>query len=193
MPKKISFTKEMIIKTSFQLLKKQGLSAITARNIAKKLGCSPAPIYSSFESMDDLKKELMNIAKDEFLKCAKKHYTHSMLLNIGMGIITFARDENQLFSFVFFDKEEYKDLMYEFSDLIFKEFDNDDRLKKLSKKTRKWLLYKGWIYAHGYATLIRTGYLSETDNKSIVRHLLEVADLFVTKAMNLEENKNSFN
>ena len=39
MPKKILFSRELIIEKSFELFKEEGIDAITARNVAKILGC----------------------------------------------------------------------------------------------------------------------------------------------------------
>ena len=46
MPKKAIFKREQISEKAFELFKKYGLDYITARNLAKALNCSPAPIYS---------------------------------------------------------------------------------------------------------------------------------------------------
>ena len=48
MPKKAIFTKEQIFKKAFEVFKQNGLEAITARNLAKSLNSSPAPIYSFY-------------------------------------------------------------------------------------------------------------------------------------------------
>jgi len=179
MPKKVSFTKEKILKGSYNLLKEKGLEEITARNIAKKLNCSPVPIYSSFASMGELKEELMNKAKNEFLSYVKKPYTDKALYNIGIGIVYFAKDEKQLFSSIFFEQDSYKELINEFNEMIFAEFDKDNKLKKLSREKQKWLLHKCWIYAHGLATLVTTGYLKEINEIELKNNLEEIADIFI--------------
>ena len=58
MARKCAYTKEMILEAAIKLFKKEGSDAITAKNIAKELGCSVAPIYSVYLSLDDLKKDL---------------------------------------------------------------------------------------------------------------------------------------
>ena len=56
MARKGAYTKEMILEAAIKLFKKEGSDAITAKNIAKELNCSVAPIYSVYLSLDDLKK-----------------------------------------------------------------------------------------------------------------------------------------
>lgn len=179
MPKKISFTREKILKCSYQLLKEKGIEEITARNIAKKLNCSPVPIYSSFTSMGELKEELMKKAKEEFLFYVKKNYTDKILFNIGIGIVYFAKEERQLFSSIFFEQNSYKELINEFNEMIFEEFNKDEKLKKLSIEKQKWLLHKCWIYAHGLATLVTTGYLKDIKEEELTKNLEEIADIFI--------------
>ena len=58
MARKCAYTKEMILEAAIKLFKKEGSEAITAKNIAKELNCSVAPIYSVYLSLDDLKKDL---------------------------------------------------------------------------------------------------------------------------------------
>ncbi len=179
MPKKVSFTKEKILKGSYQLLKEKGIHEITARNIAKKLNCSPVPIYSSFDSMGELKEELMAKAKEEFLTYVKRDYTHKILLNIGIGIVKFAKEEKELFSSIFFEQESYKELINEFNQMLFEEFAKDSKLNKLSVESQKWLLHKCWVYAHGLATLVTTGYLKDIKEEELKKNLEEVADIFI--------------
>ena len=54
MARKGAYTKEMILEAAIKLFKKEGSDAITAKNIAKELNCSVAPIYSVYLSLDKL-------------------------------------------------------------------------------------------------------------------------------------------
>ena len=56
MPKKVLFSKELILDKSFELFKEEGIESISARNVGKILDASPAPIYKSIGSMKNLKK-----------------------------------------------------------------------------------------------------------------------------------------
>ena len=58
MARKCTYTKEIILEAAIKLFKKEGSDAITAKNIAKELNCSVAPIYSVYMTLDDLKKDL---------------------------------------------------------------------------------------------------------------------------------------
>ncbi|MGL5057988.1 MAG: TetR/AcrR family transcriptional regulator, partial [Fusobacteriaceae bacterium] len=75
MPKKAIFKKKQIHNKAYEIFEKYGLEEITARNLAKALNASPAPIYSCYTSMDELKEELINRAKELFLEYIKEPQT----------------------------------------------------------------------------------------------------------------------
>lgn len=178
MPKKVVFSREDVVGKGFEILKENGISSITARNIAKKLKSSPAPIYSYFSSMDQLKEELINIAKDQFLSYIRKPYTDIVFLNVGMGIVIFAREEKELFSSVFLKNNSYSDIVKEFKTMIYDELEDDRRFEGIPNEKKEWLLEKCWIYAHGLATLVSTNFIKDTSNEYIRKNLLDLSILF---------------
>ena len=60
MPKTTTITKEMIINSTFEIVREEGFYNISARKIAKKIGCSTQPIYWVYNSMDDLIRDVVN-------------------------------------------------------------------------------------------------------------------------------------
>ena len=54
--KKVS--REAIVDAAVEVLRDGGFSTVNARSVAKKLGCSTQPIYSSFQNMGELKAAL---------------------------------------------------------------------------------------------------------------------------------------
>ena len=64
MPAKRKIQKEDILKASISIISHEGLNALNARKIAKKLGCSTQPLFYIYENMDVLKKDVI----DEIVK-----------------------------------------------------------------------------------------------------------------------------
>ena len=58
MARKSVYTKEMVLDAAMKVFKREGSDAVTAKNIAKELNCSVAPIYSVYMRLEDLKKDL---------------------------------------------------------------------------------------------------------------------------------------
>ncbi len=172
MPKKVVFSKETIVEKAFEIFKEEGIDSITARNVAKALNCSPAPIYSSVGSMDLLKEELVNRAKKMFMDYITTTRTGIMFLDIGMGVAIFAREERKLFSNIFLIESVERALMTEFLDLIHEEAKKDKRFAVLTEEQRNELFLNCWIFANGLSTLIATGFISSPSDDYIKEKLL---------------------
>lgn len=185
MPKKPIFTKEQVYKTAFEVFKIEGIDGISARNLAKSLGASPAPIYSFYSSIDILKNELLDEAKKLFLDYVKKERTDSIFLNIGMGICIFAREEKELFQAIFLRESLGKrnEVIREFRDLIKDEMSKDSRFDNLDEEFKTNLYIDCWMYAHGFATLIVTNYYENITDEVIKERLMEAAATMVYKRL----------
>ncbi len=177
MPKKPIFTKEQVYNKAFEIFKAEGIEGISARNLAKSLESSPAPIYSFYSSMDILKHELLENAKQLFLEYVKKERTDLIFLNIGMGICIFAREEKELFRAIFLKESLGKrnEVIREFRDLIKEEILKDGRFDHLDEEFKIELYLDCWMYAHGFATLIATNYFAEISDEFIKTRLMESA------------------
>ena len=182
MPKKAIFSKKQIFETAFKMFEDNGLEIITARNLAKELSCSPVPIYAHYHSIKELKKELINAAKLKFIEYLKRPVTDKIYLNIGIGICTFARENKNLFSSIFLREQYFSDLIREFRDLIKDEMDKDSRFDNLTNEFKDNLFFDCWMYAHGFATLIATGFFTPTD-EYIQERLIEGAATMLYKRL----------
>lgn len=194
MPKKTIYSREIILNYAYKILVERGLQDISARNLAKEMNSSTIPIYTFFTSMDEVKEELFKLAKKKFMEYIREDYTDITLLNVGMGVVLFAREEGELFRSIFLRSTPYNDLIEEvledFKTLIKTQFAMDPRFKRLSPERQDWLLNKGWTYTQGMATLICTGYIKETSDEKLMKDLLETGSFFIKEAFRTEVRGN---
>ena len=54
MPPKAKFKKNEIIETALNIVRTRGFEALTARSLGAELGSSARPIFTVFQSMDEL-------------------------------------------------------------------------------------------------------------------------------------------
>ena len=107
MPPKVKFTREEILVAAYELLRKKGKEALTARSLASALGTSTAPIFTAFESIDALTDAVRARAKETY-----DAYLHEGLLHpipfkgTGLAHIRFAKDEPLLFRFLFIEAKD---------------------------------------------------------------------------------------
>ena len=54
MPPKAKFTKDDIIQAGLDIVKENGMDALTARALGSKLGSSSRPIFTVFQNMEEV-------------------------------------------------------------------------------------------------------------------------------------------
>lgn len=185
MPKKPIFTQKQVYRKAFELFKSGGIDGISARSLARALNSSPAPIYSFYSSIDDLKNELLENAKQLFLEYISKTPTDLIFLNIGMGICIFAREEKELFQAIFLTEGYGKrnEVIRAFRDIIREEMSKDSRFMNLDEEFKIKLYIDAWTFAHGFATLIATNYYEDISDDEIKDRLLEAAGSMIYKRL----------
>ncbi|MBQ9922065.1 MAG: TetR/AcrR family transcriptional regulator, partial [Clostridia bacterium] len=67
MPPKVKITKKDIIKTALELVEQNGDDSLNARSIAAALNCSTQPVFSNFQSMEELQREVVNAAYEKYM------------------------------------------------------------------------------------------------------------------------------
>ena len=183
MPPEIRYTKEEIIEEAFNLVKEKGISKLSARSVAKRMNMSMAPIYSSFKSMNDLSKAVIKKGKEMAISYTKEYYTDRVFLNIGTGVVLFARDYPNIYKALFIEGEVYKDVYHDFVNEVSKQMTKDPRFTTMSDKDRTALLNKMWIFTHGLASLTLANLVEDTTQEGIVATLLDMGGIVITAAL----------
>ncbi|MDC7126506.1 MAG: TetR family transcriptional regulator [Spirochaetales bacterium] len=157
MPPKEKYNKEIILETALEIARAEGLEKVSVRNIASKIGCSTQPIYSSFDSVTELEKELIIKIKTYAQKKILEHEEndeHEKFLAIGMGYFLFSKTEPQLFN-ALFTKNKWE-WSFSAEDPFFKpileKMKTDNALKEMDNKILLDLFRDMLIYTHGLAT-----------------------------------------
>lgn len=187
MGRRAKFKKEEILECAFDILNRESLKEVTARNITNSLGVSTIAIYSAFESMDELKNELAKKAKKKLEEYTNRAYTNLSILNIGIGVCLFAKEEKALFRTIFLresmPREFMDEIMADFKEFIREGFKKSKEYKHLSEETIEWLMKKGWYFSHGYATLICTGFYPEIEFETFKNEVIDMGNVLLEKAL----------
>ena len=102
MAPKNKFTKEEIVEAAVRVVRAKGIDGLTAKTLADALGTSTQPIFTAFGSMDTVKQEVYAAAVRVY-----DAYTNAGLheklpfFGVGMQYIRFAREEPELYRFLF--------------------------------------------------------------------------------------------
>ncbi len=166
MPAVKKVSREEIIDAAVDVLRDGGFSAVNARSVAKKLGCSTQPIYFSFRNMDDLKAALIERAVQMHEQRVRDSLrTHegndSRYSSYGMGFVQFAAEEKQLFRWLYLEGEQsgpYQNdiLLPEVIGVIMEEFGYG---ADVARRFHQDMIY----FTYGLAILANTGHLPLTE------------------------------
>lgn len=105
MPPKVKFQKEEIIRAALTVARERGLEAVTAREIAKELGVSTRPIFTYYDTMDQLKSDICEMAKDHYREYIEAGLKEDIpFLGTGLQYIRFAREEPEMYKMLFLTK-----------------------------------------------------------------------------------------
>ena len=102
MPPKTKYTKEEIVRAALKAASLHGIGAVTAREVAKELGVSTRPIFTYYESMDQLRLDVYEAAKEVYREYVLRGLREPVpFLGIGHQYIRFAREEPELYKLLF--------------------------------------------------------------------------------------------
>lgn len=183
------YSHEQIIEAAVDLIRETGWSSVTARAIAGKLGSSTMPIYSNVKSMEDLGKEVWKKARQLLIQYQQQQYTDFVLLNLAFGYVKFARDEKQLFRFLYLEEPKQLDLENSttMKDSFFSDFGEDSEagieLLKLKTTGQEPLIQYTWIFTHGLAMLVNSGSSGINSDQAILKYLKNAGEAFYLWSM----------
>lgn len=178
------YSREKIVEAAFELVRKVGWESVTTRNIAKKLGSSTMPIYSHVQSVGELEKELRFKARELQKSYQQYPYTEHVLLNLAYGYVVFARDEKNLFRFLYLESTGETSLGNGkgLKDAFFMEFGEESEERKalfdLKKTGQEELIQHTWIFTHGLAMLVNAGSFGSNSDQMIMRFLKNAGEAF---------------
>ncbi len=174
MPPKIKVTKEDIIKTALEIVRKNGADGINARSIASELGCSTQPIFSNFSSMEELEEAVVAAAGEvylEFLHSEVEKGIYPEYKAFGRGYIRFAKEEKELFKLLFMCDRQGKDIEQGADFKASVEYIM--KVNGLSKERAELMHLEMWTCVHGIATMLATSFL-ELDSELISEMISDV-------------------
>ena len=161
MPPKVKITKQDIIQTALELLRKNGETSLNARSIAAELNCSTQPIFSNFRSMEELQESAKKAAYELYLSFLENEILdgkYPQYKALGMAYIRFAKEEKELFKLLFMCDREGKEVAptEDFNISV----DMIMQANGLSKEKAKLMHLEMWTAVHGIATMCATSFLS---------------------------------
>lgn len=174
MPPKPRFTREQIVDAALDLVSEEGIEYLTARELAKRLGASPQPIFTVFDDMGQLRGAVIAAASQRFRAfiAQAKHYTHPFKQS-GMQTILFAEKEPKLFQLLLMSES---DQPLSFDEMFARHGGNSESFiafitstYDLTRDEANALFQHVWIYTYGIGALVAAKMCTFTEEELLVK------------------------
>ena len=161
MPPKAKFTREEIVEAAFSIVKADGFEALTSRAVGTRLGSSARPIFTVFQSMDEVQQAVIEAAKVLY-----KEYVEQGLMwenpfkGVGTQYILFSMQEPKLFQLLFMTEQpqipDFSGVLPLIEESYEKILLSIQKYYGMNRPLAEKLYHHLWIYTHGIATLCAT-------------------------------------
>ncbi len=160
MAPKNKFTKEEMVEAAMRVVRTKGIDGLTAKTMADELGTSTQPVFTAFGSMDTVRQEVYAAAVRVY-----DGYTDAGLkekipfFGVGMQYIKFAREEPELYRFLFLTRTQDKEYsamksMQHLQELVQPTLMN---VYHITADEADIYFRDLWLVVHSLSTLIVTG------------------------------------
>ena len=176
--------KEDILKAAQKFIVEKSVGELTARALSKYMNISTQPLYAEFTNMASLKKELFtNIYKELEEHIYNKKTHDDPIINISLNYINFACHNPQLFKTIYLEKHGDTDTsITEFSYHLFRQTIKDNPVyANLSDKKLNTLLTATWVISTGYANLIVSNVINNSQDDIIDFLKLTIKEILESK------------
>lgn len=192
MPSSPKIKKEDMLQVALELITQDGYTALNIKAVAKKLGCSTAPISWQFGGMEGLREELIPFAEQYVEKTYYSADGNEVVTfeKRGMGTIDLALENPNLFRFLYMgDRNQLLSTGFALqmdnpdANKVYQEM--ADMLGITSKQVMDFVMTM-MVYTQGIGTLIASGIVRDT--KENMYHMLHKTGMTYLKGLGVKEN-----
>ncbi len=194
MPPKTKFTREEVVAAALNLVRREGLAAVTARALGAQLGVSSRPIFTVFRNMEEVQQETVQAARALYNRYTEEGLAQTPAFKgVGMQYFRFAKEEPRLFELLFMRSS---GPAYALADILDAIDDNSGRILAsvqgaygVSAAFAQRLYQRLWVFTHGLACLCATG-ISQMPEEETGALLTEIFSAIFTQ-MKREGNEDA--
>ncbi|MGN1251170.1 MAG: TetR/AcrR family transcriptional regulator [Candidatus Spyradocola sp.] len=161
MPPRPKYTREEIIRAAYELTREKGIDAVAAREVGKRLNTSASPIFTVWNSMEELKAEVLNLAKQRYRDYMADIFDYAPAFKeFGMRFVAFAAEEPNLYQLLFLSRRDahspYAHFQQDFAAMRAALIEEIVHAFQLSECDAEGLLDHMIVFANGIAAFVLT-------------------------------------
>ena len=170
MAPKQKITREQLLEIAFDITRKEGFSAVTARSVAKAAGCSIQPVFSQFDTMEALRSATFDYACEHFMnEIMEKKDRPDFIACTSRWVLNLARKEPNLFHLLYLSDSFQGDNLWN----VMMGYESNSKMATvfresygLEEEECKDIFLRGYLLLHGIATMIATNHMNFTDDEA---------------------------
>ena len=102
MPPKIKYPKEEVVGAALRVARRRGVDAVTAQSVAAEMHVSVGPIFTHFDTVEQLRGEVFLRAKEIYRDYIERGLAGPVpFLGVGQQYLRFAHEEPELYKLLF--------------------------------------------------------------------------------------------
>ena len=158
MAPKNKFTKEEMVEAALRVVRAKGIGGLTAKTMADELGTSTQPVFTGFGSMDGVRREVYAAAVRVYDRYADAGLREKVpFFGVGMQYIRFAREEPELYRFLFLTQGQAYSAMKSMQHLQALVRPTLMHIYRMTAEEADLYFRDLWFVVHSLSTLIVTG------------------------------------
>jgi len=181
MPPTTKYDRDQIVEAAFEIAKEGGFSAISTRAVAKRLGCSVAPIYQNFATVEELLEAVVERVRAMSGELLAAQTGPNPFENMGKASLAFARDYPALFREMALEPNPYVAPHEQIESAMLPVMAADPELAGWTDDELRRLFLKMRVFQLGLSAMVANGNLpSRMDEAAVEQLLLETGEEIAT-------------
>ncbi len=188
MTRRKKYRVEDIVDAAVEIVRQRGMGNLSARALAHQLKASTMPIYTRVNSMRDIEEAVVENAWQRLLSFQLTPYSGDIYMDMGLGYVLFARNEKYLFKCI--HDETYSEVNTRCSadnfEYHLKRLRDYPVFDRFSDESRRKFMFHGWLFSHGFASLLNSGmesYIRSLESDSAIREVFTEASAIFWKGL----------
>jgi AcrR family transcriptional regulator len=186
LPPRTRYTRPLILDAALALTRAEGIDALSARSVAGALGCSTAPIFTHFASMEALHEAVLDAAIDHFVAAIEgpaQAEDPDPLFAAGLGWLRFAAEEPRLYEALFLSHHAWHFKWGPVRRAMAARMGAHPRYAPLSERARFGLVGRASVIVHGLGVEVWSGRLPDASPETLRRLLEQLAGPMIDAAI----------